>query len=414
MIACLLPASLCGTTLPRKDKTGKQQVVKLAFALYKYFPFGGLQKDMLSVAQACAEKGHQVTIFCRSWEGPYPEHEKIEVNILPNKKNFWNKSNHKRDKQFIKRFTETARKYQADLVVGFNKMPGLDIYYAADTCFKAKVFQERPGLYRWLPRYRYYINTETAIFRLGAPTRILAISEPAIREYQQFYQTEISRFFLLPPGISRDRINPDGERLNRLHQELELPESHRVVLMVGSGFRTKGLDRSIQALASLPPPLKQTTHLVIAGEDRPEIFRQQAQTLGITQQVHFLGGRKDIPALLKSADVLIHPAYRENTGTVLLEAAVSGLPVIATENCGYAAYIAKHDLGLVLSNPFEQSAFNAALLEALNNTSRQQQWRDNCYRFAREADIYNLADRALSVIEQVAAEKQPGQKGLSA
>ena len=46
------------------------------------------------------------------------------------------------------------------------------------------------------------------------------------------------------------------------------------------------------------------------------------------------------------ADLLIHPAYNENTGTVLLEALVAGLPVLVSAVCGYAHYIAEADAGL--------------------------------------------------------------------
>lgn len=48
--------------------------------------------------------------------------------------------------------------------------------------------------------------------------------------------------------------------------------------------------------------------------------------------------------------MFLHPAYSENTGTVLLEAMVAGLPVIATDVCGYAHYIVDEHMGKVLHN----------------------------------------------------------------
>ena len=64
--------------------------------------------------------------------------------------------------------------------------------------------------------------------------------------------------------------------------------------------------------------------------------------------MQFLGGRSDVPRFLLGADLLIHPAYHENTGTALLEALVAGLPVLVTDVCGYAHYIAEADAGRVL------------------------------------------------------------------
>lgn len=378
--------------------------MRLVFALYKYFPFGGLQKDMLAIASECAQRGHEVEIICREWSGDKPAH--LGVTVL--EPSACHISNHRRDAAFAEKLNAIIQKSRPDLLVGFNKIPGVDVYYAADTSFKAKLYRERPAWYRWLPRYRAYVADESRIFHRGSRTHILAISKLAIDEYRQFYQTESERFTLLPPGISRDRINQKGERRYDLHRELELTENNMLVLMVGSGFRTKGLDRAIVAMASLPEETREQTHLVVVGQDNNELFLKQASAAGLEERVHFLGGRKDVPALLCSADLLLHPAYRENTGTVLLEAAVAGLPVIATDVCGYSHYLAENDLGIVLSSPFQQEHLNKALLKGLTSTDDIMRWHHNGLRFAQQADIYSMPSKAVDAIEKKA---QAGWRG---
>lgn len=376
--------------------------MKLAFALYKYFPFGGLQKDMLAVAEECVRRGHEVDIFCRNWTGDKPAW--AAVHILPPPA--WCMSNHSKDSWFSRQAIKKINQLKPALVIGFNKIPGVDVYYAADTCFKAKVCRERPSWYRYLPRYRAYMKEEAVLFRKASHTHILAISKAAIMEYSEHYQTEPERFSLLPPGISRDRVNASGERLYALHNELGLTENHLLVLMVGSGFRTKGLDRAIKALVALPGEIREQTLLVVVGQDNNTPFLQQAAAAGIEEQVHFLGGRKDIPMLLRSADALIHPAYRENTGTVLLEAGVACLPVIATDICGYSHYLIEHDLGIVLAAPFSQAALDAALFKMLTDTESIKRWRNNGLDFGRRADIYNMPTRAADTIERLAGTKR--------
>jgi len=377
--------------------------MKLVITLYKYFPFGGLQKDMLAIANECANRGHQVSIFCRSWTGDLPVagENRITVNILVGRA----ATNQGKDALFGKHFRKAMQRIQPDLVIGFNKIPGVDVYYAADTCFKAKLTRERPWLYRFLPRYRHRVHEEAALFDQQAHTHILAISQTAVDEYRDFYQTDKSRFTLLPPGISRDRINASGERLYLLHKELALTEDKLIVLMVGSGFRTKGLDRAIHALAALPDEIRNDVHLVVAGEDHSKAFVQQATQLGVEEQVHFLGGRKDVALLLRSADVLIHPAYRETAGMVLLEAAVAGLPVITTDVCGYAHYIAEYALGVVLSSPFDQALLNDALRIALTDAEKIKSWRKNGLMFAQNADIYQMPQKAVDAIEAFARQR---------
>lgn len=376
--------------------------MKLIFALYKYFPFGGLQKDMLAIAAECASRGDHISLYCRDWQGERPQHDNIKVEVLGN--SAW--TNAGRDAGFAADLQQAIAQQKPDLVLGFNKIPGVDIYYAADTCFKAKLYRERPRLFRCLPRYRHFVSNEEALFGPDSRTHILALAQPAIDEYQHFYQTPAARFSLLPPGISHDRINADGERRFILHDELGLSRDQKIVLMVGSGFRTKGLDRAIAALAATAKEIKTGAQLVVVGEDKSAVFEAQAKQLGIEHQVHFLGGRKDVAQLLASADVLIHPAYRENTGTVLLEAAVARLPVISTDVCGYAHYIAEQGLGVVLASPFVQEQLNTALLEALSDEQKIKQWRDNGRQFAASADIYDMPKTAVNIIRAMAKTTQ--------
>src|SRR5690242_10754272 len=100
--------------------------MKLAFALYKYFPFGGLQRDMLAIARECAARGHQVQIFCQSWSGEYPTENNIQVNILLDKKRWWESgANHCKNARFSCALAAPLLRIQADLVVGFNRIPGV-------------------------------------------------------------------------------------------------------------------------------------------------------------------------------------------------------------------------------------------------------------------------------------------------
>ena len=167
---------------------------------------------------------------------------------------------------------------------------------------------------------------------------------------------------------------------------------------MGSGFKTKGLDRTLIALASLPLALGLRSRLIVIGHDDPAPFLRQAKSLGITERVSILPGRNDIPRFLLGADLLIHPAYNENTGTVLLEALVAGLPVLTTAVCGYAHYIEEADGGRVIPEPFAQDALNATLADMLANDALRSTWKANALQFADTADIYSNAERAADLI----------------
>ena len=55
--------------------------LRLAFCVLKFFPYGGMQRNLLRIAQACRARGHAVDVFTMDWQGPRPEG--IQVAVLP-------------------------------------------------------------------------------------------------------------------------------------------------------------------------------------------------------------------------------------------------------------------------------------------------------------------------------------------
>ena len=368
--------------------------MQLAFCLYKYFPFGGLQRDFLRIALACQARGHAIRVYTLEWSGEVPAG--FEVVCVPVEA--W--SNARRYAKFT-RWVELHRlRRPVDRLIGFNKMPGLDVYFAADPCFEEKARTLRNPLYRLFGRYRHFAEYERAVFAPESRTEILMISQLQQPLFEKHYATPPERFHLLPPGISPDRRAPPNAAEVRAVFRLEfgLAPDDLLLLQVGSGFKTKGLDRSLKALAGLPEGLRQRTRLIAIGQDDPGAFLLQAKALGIAERVSILPGRSDIPRFLLGADLLIHPAYNENTGTVLLEALVAGLPVLVTAVCGYAHYIEEADGGRVAPEPFVQSDFNATLAAMLGDNALRARWKTNALAFAETADIYSNAERAADLI----------------
>ena len=368
--------------------------MQLAFVLYKYFPFGGLQRDFMRIALESQRRGHQIRVYTLIWEGDVPEG--FEVLVAPVKALF----NHRRNEKLTDWMQADLARRPVDRLIGFNKMPGLDVYYAADGCFEDKAQNLRHSLYRRWGRYRHFAEYERAVFGKDAKTQILMISEVQQPLFVKHYDTPAERFHLLPPGISQDRRAPANaaEIRAEFRREFNLADDERLLVQIGSGFKTKGVDRSLKALAALPNSLRKRTRLMVIGQDDPKVFQLQSATLGLTEQVQFLKGRSDIPRFLLGADALIHPAYNENTGTVLLEAVVAGLPVLVSAVCGYAHYIAEADAGLVLDEPFEQEQLNRYLQRMLEDDAARADWGRNGLAFADTADLYSMPQHAADVI----------------
>lgn len=276
--------------------------MQLAFVLYKYFPFGGLQRDFMRIALECQKRGHQIRVYTLIWEGDIPPG--FEVLVAPVKAIF----NHRRNEKLSAWMAADLAKRPVDRLIGFNKMPGLDVYYAADGCFEDKAQTLRGGLYRRWGRYRHFAEYERAVFAKDAHTEVLMISEVQQPLFIKHYGTPVERFHLLPPGISQDRRAPANaaEIRAEFRKEFNLGDDDLLLVQIGSGFKTKGVDRSLKALAALPSALRKRTKLMVIGQDDPKVFQLQSATLGLGDQVQFLKGRSDIPRFLLGADLLIH------------------------------------------------------------------------------------------------------------
>lgn len=372
----------------------------VAFAIFKFFPHGGTARDLAKIVATCRTRGHDVRIYVLEWEGAHLQG--VETVVMPTR----GVRSHVRQRRFADRLADHVAAHPVDLLVGMNKMPGLDVYYAADSCYEDKARTQRPWFYRLTSRYRHYAEFERTVFAPDARTRILTIAPGQDASFRAVYRTPACRFHSLPPGIERDRSEASLEAGRALRSEFGVAGTDILLLFVGSGFVKKGLDRVLRGVAALPSPVRDRARLVVVGDDKAERFKRLACRLRIAARVRFVGGRDDVASWLQAADALALPAYDEAAGMVLLEAASAGVPVVATANCGYAPFLRQANAGIVTPVPFDQARFNADLERLLSADERELMSR-NGRELAANESLYAMAPRAVDVLETVAAGSEP-------
>lgn len=362
--------------------------MKIALAIVSLFPSGGLQRDCMGIARRLMARGHDVTILASRRQGELPTDLKIE--LLP--VSAW--SNHGRDQRFAE--AAAQRKPAFDRLAGFGKLTDLDVLYCADGCDKA-----RPA--RWSDRFtarrRIKLGLEAASFAPGRSTQCLLLSQNQLDGFQQAWGTEPERLALMPPTIDPGRRHPefraDGSR-ERIRGELGVVGDTVAWLAVAAHPLTKGLDRAVAALAAFPE-----ARLVVAGvaddSKQGRLMRRLSADAKVSDRITLLGMRRDIPELMAGADVLIHPARVDTTGTAILEAVVNGLPVITTAVCGYARHVAAADAGVVLPEPFGPGNLSEALRQA-SAPGRRASWSENGARYGASHDLYSGLDCAAAII----------------
>jgi D-inositol-3-phosphate glycosyltransferase len=171
--------------------------------------------------------------------------------------------------------------------------------------------------------------------RLEAETRIVrdadAIIATCTDEVFELVRlgADPARMSIVPCGVDLGRFSPDGPA------ERRTPGLHRLVV-VSRLVERKGIGNAISALPALPG-----AELVVAGggdaaelADDPEAKRlaDLADGLGVADRVRLRGrvARADMPALLRSADLVVCVPWYEPFGIVPLEAMACGVPVVAS------------------------------------------------------------------------------------
>jgi UDP-glucose:(heptosyl)LPS alpha-1,3-glucosyltransferase len=343
----------------------------------------------VQIARRVAEEGHTVKVFTSRIEGDVPPD--IEFVLLPNRAF----SNHGRNACFAADFIRaTAGRF--DCHVGFDKLPGLDRLYCADPC---QVNRHTSPLLRLLPRYRTLCAHERACFAEDATVHIMLLSQQQMDDYRAAWRTPSERLTLLPPTLDVRRRQPelrfDGTR-NTLRNQLGIMPGTWLWLGIAAYAWTKGIDRTLQALAQF-----QSAHLILVGMDstsrQGRMVQRIAHRLGVSSRLTLLGHSENIPALMAAADVLVHPARLETTGTAILEAVVNGLPVLTTSVCGYAHHVAAAKAGIIIDEPFDAMKMNHALA-TLRDPVVAAAMGDSGRRYADDADIYSGLERAVDII----------------
>jgi glycosyltransferase involved in cell wall biosynthesis len=174
------------------------------------------------------------------------------------------------------------------------------------------------------------------------------------------------RISVVPCGVDLDRFSAGAPRAPRTAK-------HRIV-SVGPLVSRTGFDVVIAALPQLPD-----TELVVAGgpergrqadDAEARRLRQLATRLGVADRVRWPGRipRADLPALLRSADVVVCTPSYEPHGSLALQAMACGVPVVAAAVGGLTDTVVDGFTGLLV-RPGQPDGVAAALRRLLGNSA---------------------------------------------
>jgi len=197
----------------------------------------------------------------------------------------------------------------------------------------------------------------------------------------------VAKFMIEKEGIARKKlvviyngVKPESYEKNvdvpGKKKELGLGTSEVVIGCVARLTDNKDHRTLLQAFKTVRHQIHQVKLLIVGDGPLKASLIEYTVELGLQDSVVFLGARRDIPDLLKVFDMFALSSIREGFPVVLLEAMISGLPVVCTDVDGNGELVLHEKTGLVV-NARDPEHFAAALLRLIRN-------KDEVTRFGSE------------------------------
>lgn len=241
------------------------------------------------------------------------------------------------------------------------------------------------------------------------------------QQYSQYANYQPKNMLVIPPGTDLSRFHPprgliiDTPIRHELHRFLREPRKP-MVLAISRADERKNISTLLRAFGE-NRELQQRSNLVVIAGNRDDLTTLDKGTRTVLTEMlrlidkYDLYGRVAYPKIHQSNDVpelyrlaarsrglFVNPALTEPFGLTLIEAAASGLPIVATEDGGPRDIVAHCKNGLLI-DPLDADAMGAVLLDALNDGKRWRAWAGNGIKGANR--YYSWPSHVTSYVKAV-------------
>ena len=245
------------------------------------------------------------------------------------------------------------------------------------------------------------IEAEERILRNAALT-IASTHQEVDEQYGAYESARHNRFVVIPPGTDTKHFYPPDRdwKPGAIQAQVDrfLVDSRKpMILATSRAAPKKNLGRLLEAFGN-SSELRDAANLVIVAGNRDDLSQMEEASRQVLMELllaidrHDLYGSiavpkhhgpEDVPELYRLAvqrrGVFVNPALTEPFGLALIEAAASGLPVVATADGGPRDIVKNCRNGLLV-NPNDSGEIAAALLRAVQAGREWRAWSQNGVR----------------------------------
>jgi UDP-glucose:(heptosyl)LPS alpha-1,3-glucosyltransferase len=308
-------------------------------------PVGGMERQLVALLTGLRRMGHHVTVIARTCELP-PDVEVVFHRVRGPRRPFllaypWFLISGSRAVRRLRRGV-----VQATGAIVLNRVDVIAVHYCHQSGPATPSRSTR--LSRAYIRLVRLMNViaERGCYAGNRSATFACVSEGVAAEMREHFPKATERILAIQNGVDTARFAPGMRKQEALAMRtaLDIPGERYVAVFVGSEWERKGLAAAIEALRAAPD-----WDLVVAGEGDQQRYRELARSAGVEKAVHWLGVSRDVQLVYQLADALVFPSSYEAFSLVTLEAAASGLPILATPVNGIGELIDDGQSGFVIS-----------------------------------------------------------------
>ncbi|AFZ13617.1 glycosyl transferase group 1 [Crinalium epipsammum PCC 9333] len=266
----------------------------------------------------------------------------------------------------------------------------------------SRIRRDYYGAYQWLYT-ALNSHWEKQAFRKAKV--VVAVSERVKQELMDIGVPE-HKLHVIYNGVDVREFSPGSAD----RRQIGLPENATIALFAGD-IRTnrKNLDTVLHALVYEPE-----LHLAVVGSIEGSPYPNLVAQLGLTDRVHFMGYRRDLPEIMRALDLFVFPSRYEPFGMVVSEAMAAGLPVITSGTTG-AAEIVTPESGVVLSDSEDIQGLAEALTKLGSDRELRRQMGIVGRAIAEQHSWVSKANSYMNLFEEIVKdENQCSYPNLSA
>ncbi len=223
------------------------------------------------------------------------------------------------------------------------------------------------------------------------------------------------RDLVIREGVEPDRVVVvrNGVDLESLDREARQPPAAPpppgswITCVANMHHPVKGQSDLLVALREVLRTRADARLLLVGDGVRRPLLERLARELGVAERVHFLGFRRDVPALLARAALSVSASHAEGLSNAILEAMAARLPVVATAVGGTPELVRDGVNGLLVP-PGSPGALARRMSEALADRVRARRMGERGRRAVeREFDLAQMRLGYDALYEELAAFEVP-------